>query len=137
MKKLKITLLSLFTFAAFSLTAFAQNSDPSVIGVKMDAEWCGKCQVLNPKLSNVMPEFEDSEILFVFFDMTNDFTTQQAGFLANRLGLTDLYNEHKGRTGYMVLLNAETGEVLHTLQSDQSEEELKKDIKSVLQSVRS
>ena len=36
----------------------------------------------------------------------------------------------------MVLVNAETGEVLHTLQSDQSEEDLIRDIRSVLEAVQ-
>lgn len=108
-----------------------------VIGVKMDAEWCGKCKVLNPKLNNVLPEFKDEEILFLKFNMTDDFTIQQSALLAERLNLSQLFEEHKGSTGYMVLLNADTGEVLHTLRSDQSEEELIADISETLDSVQS
>jgi len=113
-----------------------ETDEISVIAVKMDAEWCGKCQVMNPKLDSVMPEFENEDILFVKFNMTDEFTTQQAGLLAERLNLKSLFEENKGKTGYMVLLNAETGEVLHTLQHDQTEDELISDIRSTLESVR-
>jgi len=109
----------------------------NVIGVKMDADWCGKCKVMNPKLDSIMPEFKDDDILFVKFNMTDEFTTQQAGKLAERMNLLTLFEENKGSTGYMVLVNADTGEVLHTLQSDQSEEELIRDIRDTLESVQS
>ena len=131
------TVTAVFALFFFTLSAYGQSTpEASVIGVKMDAEWCGKCQVMNPKMDNIRPQFEDESILFTWFDMTDEFTTQQAGFLASKLGLYDLYAEHKGQTGYMVLLNAETHEVLGRLTSDQSEEELVADIQSALNSVR-
>jgi len=114
-----------------------ENSDEiSVIGVKMDAEWCGKCQAMNPKLDNVMPEFKDDGILFVKFNMTDEFTTKQAGLLAERMNLKSLFDDHKGSTGYMVLLDADSGEVLDTLQSELTEEELISKIRSALEAVR-
>lgn len=129
-----ITILStVFTLFLLSMTAYAQSPDEAkIIGVKMDAEWCGKCQVLNPKMDNVMPEFKDHAVLFTKFNMTDEFTTQQAGYLAQKMGLRDLFEENKGQTGYMLLLDAETHEVLKRLTSDQSEEELIADIESIL-----
>ncbi len=132
-----LTLGLSFTPSDASAEIVENNTDEiSIIGVKMDAEWCGKCKVMNPKLDNIMPEFKDEDILFVKFNMTNDFTTQQAGKLAERMNLPSLFEENRGSTGYMVLVNAETGEVLHTLQSDQSEEDLIRDIRSVLEAVQ-
>lgn len=104
----------------------------SIIGVKMDADWCGKCKVLNPKLNNVMPEFKGEDILFLKFNMTDEFTIQQTEKLAQRLNLSELFEEHKGSTGYMVLLDATTGEVLHTLLSDLTEAELHDQIQSTI-----
>lgn len=142
MHKFLIIFIALFLTSGTTLYANGINDnistdEISVIGVKMDAEWCGKCQVMNPKLDSVMPEFKNDDILFVKFNMTDEFTTRQAGLLADRLNLKSLFEEHKGSTGYMVLLNADTGEVLHTLKSDQSEEELIRDIRSTLETVQS
>lgn len=127
---------TVFTLFLLSMTAYAQSpGEAKVIGVKMDADWCGKCQVMNPKLDNIMPEFKDHAVLFTKFNMTDEFTTQQAGFFAQKLGLSGLFEENKGQTGYMLLLDAETHEVLKRLTSDQSEEELIADIKSTLASI--
>lgn len=141
MYKFLIIFITLFLTSGTTLYANGLNDNNStdeisVIGVKMDADWCGKCKVMNPKMDSVMPEFMDDDILFVKFNMTDEFTTRQAGLLAERLNLASLFEEHKGSTGYMVLLNADTGEVLHTLQSDQSEDELIGDIRSTLETVQ-
>ncbi len=118
----------------------AQSSEKdaslSVIGVKMDAEWCPKCHEMNPKLENIMPEFNGEEVLFVKFNMTDDFTRHQSSLLAKRLGLTDLFNKNEGQTGYMVLVDANTNEELKTLTSDQTEDELITEIENILSQTR-
>ena len=91
-----LTLGLSFTPSDASAEIVENNTDEiSIIGVKMDAEWCGKCKVMNPKLDNIMPEFKDEDILFVKFNMTNDFTTQQAGKLAERMNLSSLLKRTK------------------------------------------
>lgn len=136
MKRLLTGLLTVFLLALTSNIATAQQQKsaekPQVVGVLMYADWCSKCKQLDPKLSEVQPQFENQSILFTRFDMTDDFTTGQSGKLAGMLGLSALFQEHKGSTGYMVLLDAQTNKVLTTLKHDQSEEELKQEIESVL-----
>lgn len=129
--------LILLLIVAYQPLIHAQSSaetsaDLKIIGVAMHADWCGKCKQLGPKYSQVMPQFEGQPILFTRFDMTNDFTISQSEKLAGLLGLTALFQEHKGRTGYVVLLDAKTHKVLKTLKHNQSEEELRQEIASVL-----
>lgn len=137
MKRLLTGLLTVFLLAFTSNVANAQEQKstkkPTIVGVLMYADWCGKCKQLDPKLSEVQPEFENQSVLFTRFDMTNDFTTGQSEKLAGMLGLGDLFQEHEGSTGYMVLLDARTNEVLKILKHDQSKEQLKQQISSVLQ----
>jgi len=129
-----LAILVLFSYQpmAHAQSATQADSDLKVIGVKMWASWCGKCKQLDPKLSNVKPQFEGQPILFTQFDMTNDFTISQSKKMAKLLGLSDLFQKHKGSTGYMVLLDAQTHKVLTTLKHNQSEQELKQQIGSVL-----
>lgn len=132
------SILSILFVIVFSFSVQAQsNNEIEVIGVKMDAEWCGKCQVMNPKLDNIYSNFKNEPVLFIKFNMTDNFTVQQSAMLADRLNLNHLFEENKGQTGYMVLVNAQTNEVLETLHSDLSEEEIESKIRSVLKNVRS
>ena len=137
-KLLTLTFALIVGTAMFAASASAQDQsaadadEPAVIGVKMYADWCGKCHVIDPKLDVVMPQFEGDDVLFVRFDFTNDFTTEQSKFLAQRLNLTDIFDEHVGVTGYMVLLDPETHEELARLTDDQSEDELQEQIQSTL-----
>ena len=133
MKKILKSLM----LVAYQPMTLAQNtvsteSDLKIIGVKMYADWCGKCKAMDPKLSEVRPRFEGQPVLFTRFDMTNDFTIGQSRKLASLLGLSELFEQHKGRTGYMVLVNAQTSEVIKTLKHNQSEEELEQEIAAVL-----
>lgn len=108
--------------------------EPEVIGVFMHADWCGGCQKLKPKLNAVKPEFKDKPVLFTDFDKTDDFTKEQSRMLAEQMGLTQLYKDHKGRTAYVVLVDADTKEELDIIKYKQSEKKIKNTIASVLNS---
>jgi thiol-disulfide isomerase/thioredoxin len=108
--------------------------EPEVIGVFMHADWCGGCQKLKPKLNAVKPQFKDRPVLFTGFDKTDDFTKEQSRMLAEQMGLTQLYKDHKGRTAYVVLVDADTKEELDILKYKESEEQLKNSIALALNS---
>lgn len=139
MKTLNTFLLAL-TIGLFGTVGLlhAQNDtapqEPEVIGVFMHADWCGGCQKLKPKLNAVKPQFKDKPVLFTGFDKTDDFTKEQSRMLAEQMGLTQLYKDHKGRTAYVVLVDAETKEELDILKYKESEKELKNTIASALES---
>lgn len=98
---------------------------PKVLAVLMYADWCASCKVLDPKLQAVRPEFEQSDILFLRFDFTDEGTTFQSGMLAQTLGLAELYERNGGRTGYMVLVDRTSGEVMAMIRAQNSEAEIR------------
>lgn len=108
--------------------------EPEIIGVFMHADWCGGCQKLKPKLNAVKPQFKSEPVLFTGFDKTDEFTKEQSRMLAEQMGLTELYEKHKGRTAYVVLIDAETKEEVDILKYKQSEQQLKDAIASALES---
>lgn len=109
-----------------------EKQNPEAIGVLLYADWCSKCKELDPKLQEVKPKFKGQNILFTRFDMTNEFTKDQSSLLAGQLGLLDLYKKHEGKTGYMILLDGKTHEVLSTITSDQSPQSIQEQIQSTL-----
>lgn len=133
--KLLIFTIILTVGSGYSYLINAQQTESveaAIIAVKMDAEWCGYCRVMNPKLDEVMPEFINESILFVKFNMTNEFTLAQSRLLAKRMDLLEVFDAQQGKTGYMLLIDSGSGDVLKRLDSDLSKEELKTEIQKVL-----
>ena len=120
-KILPALLLAMF-FAP--LTGVADEK-PEVMGVLYYADWCGSCKILEPELEAARSgaDLDTDAILFVTLDLTDATTSYQAGLLANQLDLGELYTVNAGATGYMVLVDAETKEVISrvTKSSDATE----------------
>ncbi len=105
---------------------------PRVIGLLFYADWCGSCKVLDPKLEAVTPEFADQPILFTRVDLTDADTQVGAEQHARDLGLEDIYAEHEGRTGFMLLVDAREKRVLGRLTHNQSEGDIRQAISQAL-----
>ncbi len=117
-----------------AVSAFAQSAKPKVVGVLFYADWCNSCKALEPKLNTVKKDFAGQPVLFTRVDFTDDFTKEQSDLLASYLGLGATYAEQGQKTGYMLLINAESKQVLGKLTKTQSEAELKAEIEKALKS---
>ncbi len=134
-------LKSLFTLAALVfITTVADSaskkklefSEPEVVGVLFYADWCGKCKVLDPQLKKATGSFINQPILLTTFDMTNLSSQFQSGQLAKALNLSDLYQKIGVKTGFMVLVDAESGELIDRVNSADSPEIIASKIKAAL-----
>lgn len=132
MRKLYATLAFLIGLA-FS-NSLAAGEKPDVIGVLFYADWCGSCKTLDPKIEAVKPEFSEASILFTRVDLTDDFTKRQSSLLASQLDIDGIYEAHAPKTGFMLLVDGENGEVLGKLTKTQSEEEITASIRAALES---
>ncbi|MGF1657097.1 MAG: hypothetical protein ACFCU3_08985 [Verrucomicrobiales bacterium] len=108
-----------------SLAAAEQAQKPQVIGLMLYSDTCASCQVLDPKIEAAKADFKDQALLFATLDHSNDGSKQQASLLAHALGLGELYKAQEKASGFMLLVNAESGEVLATLTRDMSDEDIK------------
>ncbi|MCI0387850.1 MAG: thioredoxin domain-containing protein [Acidobacteria bacterium] len=98
---------------------------PKVLGVLFYADWCGSCKALEPKLDQVKRGFQGQPILFTRFDLTDDFTNDQSARYAALLGLENYYRENAGKTGYMLLIDAQSKKLLGKITKLNSPEEIK------------
>ena len=87
---------------------------PQLIAASFTSAWCSSCRILEPRLAKVMPAFKDSAVEFIDFDFTFGETDELAA-LAAAHSLTRLYEANKGATGFTVLLDAGSGEIIDTL----------------------
>ena len=99
---------------------------PKVIAVEFYADWCASCKVLMPKVAEVKSELQGKPILFTRFDMTNEFTKEQASYMAGFTGLEEVHRKGGGRTGFLALVDAKTKAVLGVINKDKTVEDIKK-----------
>jgi thiol-disulfide isomerase/thioredoxin len=133
MKRKLTTIILMLGLLGISLTAFAQEKQtpkqkpepPKVLAVLFYADWCSSCKELEPKLNKVKRDFEGKPILFTRFDLTDEFTNDQAARYAALLGLENYYTENAGKTGYMLLIDSQSKKVLGRINKQNSSEEMK------------
>ena len=115
-------MLRLFAMFALAMTivptlAVAETEQPEVLGVLFYADWCGSCKVLDPEIQKARGKsnLDHEPVLFVRLDLTDATQRYQAGLMASSLGLGDFYEKNAGATGFMLLVDAETKEVISML----------------------
>ena len=130
-----LSLFLLFIGRTASLSETVKAEKPQVIGMLFYADGCASCKVLEPKLKEVVREFQGQGILFTRFDLTDEFTKDQSALYAAWVDLDEVYRDNP-KTGFMLLINPKTKNVLGTLAKNQSPEELRKNIQTALASVQ-
>lgn len=112
--------------------ADAKARSPEVLVVAFHADWCPACQALGPKMmKSVFPEIKDEPYLLVKLDLT-DRDSNQAEYMLSALGLGNLWEQYGRKTGFALVIDAQTKEVLHTLNASENPEAMVADIRSAI-----
>ena len=113
-------LLGTLTSQAFGL----KTEKPEVISLLFYADYCGSCKVLDPKVEVVKEALSTEPILFIKLDHSSDETTNQAALLMDAIGMNDVYEAEKKSSGFMLVVDANTKEVIAKITRDMSESEI-------------
>lgn len=97
---------------------------PEVLAVLFHADWCGTCEQLKAPVKETAERLAEEPVLFVKLDLTDEKTRGQAEMLAAALGLDDVWNEHSRRTGFVLLVDRESGEALARLTTEHSSDDM-------------
>lgn len=114
-----------FMFARTLATnvAAAYEGKPELIAATFASSWCSACKILKPKLAKAIPAFAGEPVKFVEYDFT--FGAQPETRDAAELdGLGALYDRYRGATGFTVLVDAETHEIIGMLTMDLTRKEI-------------
>ncbi|MEX6632400.1 thioredoxin domain-containing protein [Hyphococcus lacteus] len=131
-KKFVFPVVAVLGIAIFSIVGrtsatdvdYVYEGEPEVVAVTFASAWCSVCKILEPRLAEVVPEFSDKPVKFVRLD----FTFGQTGSLetqAEAEGLSDLYPRFKGATGFTLLVDRDTGELLDSLTVNHSKDAMR------------
>lgn len=109
---LTITITSVIILCFGHHTSARQLAQPQFIALYAYADWCGSCKILEPKLQQVRQEknLDKKDILFVTLDLSDKTHVHQSVLLAQGLGVTDFLKSEGSKTGYMVILDANSKE---------------------------
>ena len=93
---------------------YTLDREPEVVAATFASAWCSSCKILQPRLAEVMPDFADKPVKFIELD----FTFGQRGAVEDQAraeGLEEIYPRFKGATGFTLLVDRETGEIIDSL----------------------
>lgn len=109
----------------------AMHQQPRLIAAVFDSSTCGPCRILTPKFDSVMTEFQDAPIMVVRFE-DGLFARGKEAAKAKSLGITDVYLEHRGRKGGIVLMSADTRAVLESVGYLYTEDDIRSALREAL-----
>ncbi|PHS29567.1 MAG: hypothetical protein COA85_00300 [Robiginitomaculum sp.] len=118
-------LRSLFTTAQASSAASSAevSQEQPVIAAMFYSNWCGACQILEPRLEAIRPAFSGHNVDFVTFDFSYALVRGKAiKDLAEEKGIANIYAKNKGRTGFMLLIDPATETVMDIITIRDSKE---------------
>lgn len=123
-------------FAAWGRTGatdaqYTYAGEPEIIAATFSSAWCSSCKILEPRLEGVVPDFADQPVKFVKLDFTFGERGDVAD-LAAREGLAEIYPRFKGATGFTLLVDAQTGEIVDSLTINHSREAMRAAIAQAL-----
>lgn len=142
MMKMTTTLLavaaSIVLVASFAATGQASSSQSAssqpgadavkqparIIAIKFHADWCGYCKAMGPVFEELQARYDQEPVLYVVFDQTREFGRRQSAYMATALGLEEIWTEHGGKTGFVLLIDARTKRVVRRLSHEENLKEM-------------
>ncbi len=105
----------------------APAGEEELIAATFNSQWCASCKILKPRLLKIMPEFASMPVRFVEYDLT--FGPDRARAAAAADGLSSVYERFSGATGYTLIIDADTGEIVDMLTVNHSAAAMRETIK--------
>lgn len=101
---------------------------PSVYVAAFHADWCGSCKELGPKLMSAVGGFKATQMQLVKLDLTDDKTSATSMETAKAHQWGDIYSQYAPKTGFALIIDAKTNEVLSKITKDMSTDDIKAEV---------
>ena len=132
LKNWMFPLIIAFGVGLFTLTgrgdatdaAYSFDGEPEIVAATFSSAWCSSCKILEPRLAKVIPDFVDRPVKFVKLDFTFG-QRDEVETLASQEGLSAIYPQFKGATGFTVLFDPQEKEIIDILTINHSEKAMR------------
>jgi thiol-disulfide isomerase/thioredoxin len=97
---------------------------PELVAATFSSAWCSACMILKPRLAKAIPAFAGKPVKFVEYDFTfGDRAETRSAAAADGLGA--VYDKFARSTGFTLLIDADTGEIIDILTINHSAKAMK------------
>ena len=101
-------------------------NERALVGAMFFSNFCSACRLLEPRIDAVDEEFAERAIDFIVFNQTlSAVQSEQLNALAERHDVVEVWERHRGSTGFMVLVDAVSGEALEIITIRYSEDDIR------------
>lgn len=114
----------------------AFDGTPEIIAASFVSAWCASCKILEPRLAKAMPAFAEAPVKFEALDFTFGATPELAERAAAD-GYAVVYARYAGATGFTLLIDRQSGEVLDKLTMSDTEQSIRARIGAALEKAES
>lgn len=127
------TVLLAALFAGLALLAPRASAEPIVKVINFTADWCPNCQILDPRIAEVLERQAEGEFEYIELDMTRTVRASEETRMevfADAIRTADshqagyLWDWYGGITGMAVLIAADNGEPISCLNRGLSVEDI-------------
>ncbi len=102
------------------------TQDRRLVAAMFYSNFCASCRILDPKIEAVKPDFDGRPVDFVKFNQTfSAFNTSSLRELAHEHGVPTVFEEYRGATGFMLLVEPETERVVAMITMSYSRDEIR------------
>ncbi len=96
---------------------------PRLVAALFRSSWCGACRIIEPRIEDVREDYEGAAMEFVRFDFTLG-RRENLRERAREAGIEDLYDQLEGRTGFLVLMDRDSGQVFEIITTNYNRENI-------------
>jgi len=118
-----LALAGVYGFGGLERASVAEPA-ADIIAVQFYAEWCRPSQVVARRVEALQEASADKSVLFVRLDLTDEARREQAKLLMLSLGCGHVWEEQRGRTGELLLIDAHARRPVSKLGQDDDAEQM-------------
>ena len=123
---LALAVLALAVWPGATRGAAEPSEQRTVVAAMFFSNFCGPCRILDPRLDDVLAIYDDPALDFVKLDQSFSLVTgRRTAELAERHGISGVYEQLQGQTGFVALIDPRDEQVIEIVTIQYSRDDIR------------